>query len=109
MSQLLQVQYRGGNFNASTSAITHYSGGLPFTAAGLLAVDYNGIVDHYHQGLPFNAAGALVCTTGTTQYYSSGAAPFSAEKLNVASGAPVAHVGGVPFIANELVRMSVVG
>lgn len=43
----------------ATTPTGYAQGGLPITAAGLVAVDTNGAIDHYHAGLPFTAADRL--------------------------------------------------
>lgn len=49
-----------GALCAQAAAPTGYAqGGLPITAAGMVAIDANGAIDHYLAGLPFTAADRL--------------------------------------------------
>jgi hypothetical protein len=107
MSALLQTTLKtnlGCVFQSPGEAITHYSNGLPFTAAGSLAVAYDGVVDHYHQGLPFTVAGRLAIQGAAPVRFSSGSAgfvdPLGNLSGNVLAEAPDHYVHGVGYRAS---------
>jgi hypothetical protein len=107
MSALLQTALKtdlGCIFQSPGEAITHHSNGLPFTAAGALAVAYDGVVAHYHQGLPFTAAGRLAIQGAAPVRFSTGCAgfvdPLGNLSGNVLAEIPDHYVHGVGYRAS---------
>lgn len=111
MSQLLQVAARSGKIDGDPfGAITHYNGGIPYTAIGYVALSIEQTIDHYHQGLPFDADGRLaIHYVNPVNYFGSGAAPFTETNwLNVVDGTTTHYNGGVPYAGTSHVNISIV-
>ena len=97
MSQLLQIATRGGQLIALSGATapSFIDQGIPYVDdEGVIkvAVEIAGVIDHHHQGLPFTAAGRLAVTNDKpVVYYGSGGAPFDATGLLVFGSGPIDH------------------
>lgn len=75
----------------------HYSGGLPFDADGVLAVQA-GNPDYYHQGLGFTNSSRLAVSGDAVLYWGSGAAGFQVDaRLCRVLQAPDHYSSGVGY------------
>jgi hypothetical protein len=107
MSQLLQIATRGGGpIPVVDGAIApdHFDQGIPYDrveGANKVAVDVGGVITHHHQGLPFTAAGRIALDNGKPiSYWGSGAAPFSSLfLLSGGVGAITHYSAGIPYTA----------
>jgi hypothetical protein len=98
--------FNGIQHTDALAAPLFFHAGLPFDGSYLLAVDGTSAIDHHHQGLPFTAAGRLaVALDGTVDRIGGGAAPFDvAGRLVVGVSAAIDHtVYGVPYDAQSRV------
>jgi hypothetical protein len=92
--------------NAAGNAPLVFHNGLPYEALELLGLQIDSIsaIDHHHQGLPFTAAGRLaVDTNGVVSYFGHGSAPFTAAgRLCVSTTATGAKAScGVRYNSSE--------
>ncbi len=102
MSALLQGNGSPIPITDGVIAPDHIDNGIPYTAAGAVAVENIGTIDHYHQGLPFTVAGRLsTAINGALVRIGNGAAPFNAANFLTLSTSAVDHFNsGVPYDAN---------
>ncbi len=110
MSQLLQIATRKGGAVPIADGIIaplFVDQGIPYAAAGQLAVDDGGIIDHYHQGLPFTAIGRLaVAQEGVVDHITS-SAPFTvAGLLAVGVGVIDHYSAGIPYTVGNQIKFS---
>lgn len=111
MSQLLQVATRKGGaipIADGTIAPVFVDQGIPYAAAGQLAVDDAGVIDHHWQGLPFTAIGRLaVDIEGVVTRIAPGGAPFTATGLMAFGVGAVDHYSaGIPYTAENRIKFS---
>jgi hypothetical protein len=80
------------------SAPQYVDQGIPYDN-GNVAVDLSSAINHHHQGLPFTAAGRLAVTQDAPDYYGSGAAPFNAGRLCMLDANIDHYASGIPYVA----------
>jgi hypothetical protein len=103
MSTLLQAVLKSSgalSVTVNTDAPDFFSGGIPLESDGTLAVDTASAVANHQQGLPFTAAGRLAVTTDAPTDTGMGAAPYAGGKLCMEAGTIVNTTGSVPFVAD---------
>ncbi|KPK73359.1 MAG: hypothetical protein AMJ84_02360 [Acidithiobacillales bacterium SM23_46] len=90
-----------GRIRNTADAPTHFSGGLPFNADGVLCVELPGTVDHQHNGQGYAADGKLAGVLGSVESFAQGGLPMNAGRIVVATAAAIDHYNsGLPCSAS---------
>ena len=91
-----------GRIRNTTNAPTHFSGGVPFNAAGLPCITSFGSIDHQHNGQSYTSERLLLAVPNVSvEYFAQGGLAMNAGRIVVATAAPIDHYNsGLPCSAS---------